>query len=220
MNCGRLLPSGARFCADCGAPTDSEETRFAPNLVRAPSASKPSSAPPSRLPTTTQFAPQPSLARRENSALHDDAEQIIFTARPTILFVGLGYAFAAVAAILLMALLGFSGWAIPAYVLIPLGFSLLLIPAFYHFRRNTVRYTLTDSKVEIDQGFISRKTRNIPLRNIQDVTVTVSILQRLLGFGDIVIDDASEVGGQTVLDNIPNPRRHADLLLRELRRWR
>jgi len=98
-------------------------------------------------------------------------------------------------------------------------FALLLIPAYYHARRMMVRYTLTDSKLEIDEGFISQTTRNIPLRNIQDVTVSATIPQRLLGFGDIIIDNASEVGGSTQMRNVPDPRRHADLLLRELRRW-
>jgi uncharacterized membrane protein YdbT with pleckstrin-like domain len=83
-----------------------------------------------------------------------------------------------------------------------------------------VRYTLTDSKIEIDQGFISRTTRNIPLRNIQDVSVTTTIPQRLLRFGNVVVDNASETGGTTILKNIPDPRRHADQILRELRRWR
>jgi uncharacterized membrane protein YdbT with pleckstrin-like domain len=83
-----------------------------------------------------------------------------------------------------------------------------------------VRYTLTDSKIEIDTGFISQTTRNLPLRNIQDVTVKTTVFQRLCGFGDLVIDNANETGGPTVLDNIPEPRRHMDMLLRELRRWR
>jgi len=100
-----------------------------------------------------------------------------------------------------------------------LTLPLLLIPAYKHLRRNTVKYTLTDSKIEIDQGLIARKTRNIPLRNIQDVTVSTTIPQRIFGFGDLIIENANEVGGQTHLDNIPQPRRHAELLLRELRRW-
>ena len=97
--------------------------------------------------------------------------------------------------------------------------SLLLIPAYYHLRRNTVRYTVTDSKLEIDTGLIARTTRNIPLSKIQDVTVSASIPQRILGFGDIIVDNASEIGGTIVMRNVSNPRHYADLLLRELRRW-
>jgi hypothetical protein len=41
----------------------------------------------------------------------------------------------------------------------------------------------------------------------------------MLGFGDVVIDNASEVGGTTILHNINSPRQYADLILRTLRRW-
>jgi uncharacterized membrane protein YdbT with pleckstrin-like domain len=132
-----------------------------------------------------------------------------------MIFIKLGYALAALGAI---ALVFFLAWLnIPAYISVPLALSLLLIPAYYHIKRNMVRYTLTDSKVEIDTGLIARTTRNIPLAKIQDVTVSASIPQRILGFGDLIVDNASELGGTTVLHNISNPRHYADLLLRELR---
>ena len=108
---------------------------------------------------------------------------------------------------------------IPIYVSLPIALALLLIPAYYHLKRNMVRYTLTDSKIEIDHGLIARTTRNIPLSKIQDVTVSASIFQRMLGFGDVVVDNASEVGGTTILHNINSPRQYADLILRALRRW-
>ena len=108
---------------------------------------------------------------------------------------------------------------VPAYISIPIALALLLIPAYYHIRRNTIRYTVTDAKLEIDTGFIARTTRNIPLSKIQDVTVQASIPQRMMGFGDVIVDNASELGGTTILHNITKPRHYADLLLRELRRW-
>jgi hypothetical protein len=52
------------------------------------------------------------------------------------------------------------------------------------------------------------------------VSVTTTIPQRLLRFGNVVVDNASETCGTTILKNIPDPRRHADQILRELRRWR
>jgi len=151
----------------------------------------------------------------------DDLESVIFTVRPTLLFVKIGYGMAIVGAILLTVALGFIPLLrdIPWYISVPIALALLLIPAYYHLKRNMIRYTLTDSKIEIDYGLIARTTRNIPLAKIQDVTVSASIPQRILGFGDVVIDNASELGGSTVLHNINNPRHYADLLLRELRRW-
>jgi membrane protein YdbS with pleckstrin-like domain len=187
--CGAYVAPGVRFCSNCGAPTaDPEATRLARTN--------------SGLPT----APN-----------NDDLERTIFTVKPTLIFVKLGYAVTVVAALGLVFLLAMVS--VPAYVSIPLALALLLIPAYYHIRRNMIRYTLTDAKLEIDTGLIARTTRNIPLSKIQDVTVSASIPQRLLRFGDVVVDNASEIGGSTVLQNIHNPRHYADLLLRELRRW-
>jgi membrane protein YdbS with pleckstrin-like domain len=191
-NCGSTINPNSRFCDQCGAPApDAEETRIA--------------------------RPQSSVPARHDD---DDIESVVFTARPTMLFIKIGYAAAIVGAILLTVLLAMVRFVdIPWFYSLPVALGLLLIPAYYHIKRNMVRYTLTDSKITIDHGLIARTTRNILLTKIQDVTVTASIPQRLLGFGDVVIDNASEVGGTTVLHNINNPRHYADLILRELRRW-
>src|SRR6185369_363782 len=190
-NCGSYLAPGVRFCSGCGEPaSDPEATRIARTEGRLPD----------------------QLSNRND----DDLEQVVFTVRPTMIFIKLGYALAVLGAIALVILLALIQ--IPVYISIPLALILLLIPAYYHLRRNMVRYTLTDSKMEIDTGLIARTTRNIPLSKIQDVTVSASIPQRVLGFGDLLIDNASEVGGTTVLHNISKPRHYADLLLRELRR--
>jgi membrane protein YdbS with pleckstrin-like domain len=194
MNCGAFVPSSARFCPDCGAGAgDSEATRLAPRTN------------------------QPLQQSRGDGI--GDIERIIFTARPTMLFIKIGYGLAVLGAILLTILLAMLPVAVNLYISIPLALALLLIPAYYHIKRNMVLYTLTDSKIEIDQGLIARTTRNIPLHKVQDVTVSMTILQRLLGFGSLVIENASEVGGVTVLKNINDPRQHADILLRELRRY-
>jgi uncharacterized membrane protein YdbT with pleckstrin-like domain len=146
-----------------------------------------------------------------------DLEHTVFTVRPTMIFVKAGYALAVLGGIALVFLLASIG--VPASISIPLALALLLIPAYYHIRRNMVRYTVTDSKLQIDTGLIARTTKNIPLSKVQDVTVSASIPQRLMGFGDIIIDNASELGGSIVMHNIRSPRHYADLLLRELRRW-
>ena len=213
MNCGAQLAPGARFCPGCGAHVNAEATRHASEetFVR-PTVPPPQAVMPSPRPIEHQQPPPP--VRRRS-----DEERIIFTIRPTLLFVKIGYALAALGGILLMAIL--TRWLeVPYKISLPLALALLLIPAYHHIRRNLIKYTLTDSKVEIDEGFFRQTTRNLPLRNIQDVTVKTTIFQRMLGFGDVVIDNASDEGGITTLTNIPEPRRHMDMLLREIRRWR
>lgn len=186
--CGAYVTPSVRFCSNCGAPADAEQTRIART--------------------------QP---RTLEPTADSDMERTIFTVRPTMIFIKTGYALAVLGGIALVFLLASIG--VSASISIPLALALLLIPAYYHLRRNMVRYTVTDAKLQIDTGLIARTTRNVPLSKVQDVTVSASIPQRLLGFGDVIVDNASEIGGSTVLHNISRPRHYADLLLRELRRW-
>jgi membrane protein YdbS with pleckstrin-like domain len=190
----------------CGTPAvDSEATRYAGAQPQQPYA---------------QPMPPPAAVYVQPRAdATSDAERQVFKTRPTLFFIKIGYGLAALGAVLLIILLAYYVSA-PWWVALPISLALLLIPAFYHVKRNMVEYTLTNHKLEIDEGFIARTTRNLPLRNIQDVTVKATILQRLLGYGNVIIDNASEIGGSTVLHNIHDPRKYADLLLRELRRFR
>src|SRR2546430_15562435 len=167
--CGSFLDSDSRFCKTCGAPVhDPEETRIA--------------------------RPQSSVPSRSDEG--DDIESVVFRVRPTMLFIKIGYGVAIFGAVLLTIMLAMIKIVdIPWYVSLPIAMGLLLIPAYYHLKRNMIRYTVTDAKIEIDYGLIARTTRNIPISKIQDVTVSASIWQRLLGFCDIVVDNASEIGG-------------------------
>ncbi len=188
-NCGSYVAPGVRFCSNCGsAAGDPEATRIA------------------RAQSGIPMAPESD----------DELQQTVFTVRPTLIFVKLGYALAMLGAIAIVFLLALID--VPPYISIPLALALLLIPAYYHVRRNMIRYTVTDSTLQIDTGLLARTTRNIPLSKIQDVTISASIPQRIFGFGDVIVDNASEVGGSTILHNISNPRHYADLLLRQLRR--
>jgi membrane protein YdbS with pleckstrin-like domain len=188
-SCGAYVPPGVRFCSNCGAPASDPES--------------------------TRIARLQSTGMEALAGL--DVERTVFTVRPTMIFIKAGYALAVLGGIALVFLLAMIN--VPAYISVPLALALLLIPAYYHVKRNMIRYTVTDAKLEIDTGLIARTTRNIPLSKVQDVTVSASIAQRIMGFGDVIVDNASELGGTTVLHNISNPRHYADLLLRELRRW-
>lgn len=189
-SCGAYVTPSVRFCSNCGAATaDPDMTKIARMQARA----------------------------LEGNYDDDALEHTVFTVRPTMIFIKAGYALAVIGGIALVFLLASLG--VPASISIPLALALLLIPAYYHIRRNMVRYTVTDSKLQIDTGLIARTTRNIPLSKVQDVTVSATIPQRILGFGDIRVDNASELGGTTIMQNISSPRHYADLLLRELRRW-
>jgi uncharacterized membrane protein YdbT with pleckstrin-like domain len=187
--CGAQNSDEARFCRKCGLELEPEEQ-------------------------------ETRVATRGPDAVHPDTERI-FSVTPTVKFVYAGYAVAVLCAFVAALIAGAVLQLLSAGGTVLLGLVLcalfLVVPAIYHARQRIVRYTLTDTMIEIDRGLVSRSTQNIPLRRIQDVTVSATLLQRLLGFGDIVVDNASETGGKVVLDNIDSPRKYADLLLRQMR---
>lgn len=194
IKCGANVSEDAEFCQKCGhVVKDDERTLVAAAPLR-------------------QNKPQ----KFQSGNLE---EQRIFSIRPTGLFINIGYGLAVLTGVVLVILLSLVPIGVPWWLSIVVGLSPLLIPAYYHIVRNMVLYTLTDSKIEIDHGFISRTTRNVPLGKIQDVTVSRSVMQRLMGFGNLIIENAGETGGEIVLKNISAPQHYADLLLKQLRKF-
>jgi membrane protein YdbS with pleckstrin-like domain len=160
------------------------------------------------------------VARRdvsESTAITDDEPQI-FSITPTLVFVKIGYVLTAIAILLAVALLATFG--ISFLISIVVSLPLFLIPAYFHARQRLVRYTLTDSKIELDEGLIFQNSRNVPLRSIQDVSVSSTLMQRIFGFGNLVIDNASDDAGKIILKNIDSPKKYADDLMKQMRRLR
>ena len=189
IKCGAKNSAEAIYCQKCGALLEAEtETR----IVR-------------------QAKTEPDVT--------EDAETQIFSISPTLMFVKIGYGLAILGGLFLVAVMAvvYDILKIPTWISVLIGLSLLLIPAFYHLKHKIVRYTLTDSKIEIDEGFISKTTRNVPLRTIQDVTVSATVPQRMLGFGNLIIENAGETNSQIVLKNINSPKKYADVLLKQMR---
>jgi membrane protein YdbS with pleckstrin-like domain len=204
--CGTNNSDSAKFCRKCGELLEAEpeiQTQVAVRpVVEAGMAGDIVARPETR----------PIVVKTDGS--DPDEEPSIFKIGPTLMFVKAGYVLAAVGALLLVAVL--SILSVSAWWSVILGLMLFLIPGFYHLRAKLVSYSLKEGQIEVDSGLIGRTTRNIPLRRIQDVTVATSAMQRLLGFGDLVIDNASEEGGKVVLRNINSPRKYADQVLKQM----
>jgi uncharacterized membrane protein YdbT with pleckstrin-like domain len=141
-----------------------------------------------------------------------------FSITPTLKFVKAGYVTAVVAAFAFVALMSLVLPGVWWFIAVAIGILFLAVPAYFHLKQKMTRYTLTDTMIEIDRGLVSRSTQSVPLRRIQDVTVTSTVMQRVLGFGDVVVDNASETGGKVVLDNIDSPRKYANMLLEQMKR--
>lgn len=157
------------------------------------------------------------VAGRTKTVVVPNDDGPLISVGPTLKFIKAGYVLAVLCAFAIAGLITLAVSNVSPIVPVAFGLALLLIPAFYHIRQRLVRYTLTPSMIEIDRGVIARTTQNVPLRRIQDVTVSATAMQRMLGLGDVIVDNASEDGGKVAVRNIDSPRKFADELLKQLR---
>jgi len=66
----------------------------------------------------------------------------------------------------------------------------------------TTRYVLTNRRVVIRTGVVSRSGRDIPLSRVNDVSFQHGIIDRVLRCGTLTIESAGE-HGQVVLPEVP-----------------
>lgn len=68
----------------------------------------------------------------------------------------------------------------------------------------TSNFAVTSDRVIHREGFLAKRSMEIPLEAINDVRFQQSILERIVGAGDLIIQSASEYG-RNVFSNVRNP---------------
>jgi uncharacterized membrane protein YdbT with pleckstrin-like domain len=76
-------------------------------------------------------------------------------------------------------------------------------------RWNSRSFTITDRRVILDTGVLSRASKVIALDRVQDISTNQSLLGRMFGYGRIEIDSAGAAGAE-VLSALPHPQRFRD----------
>jgi uncharacterized membrane protein YdbT with pleckstrin-like domain len=76
----------------------------------------------------------------------------------------------------------------------------LIVPVL---RWRTTVYELTNRRLRMRDGILTRHGRDIPLARINDVSFSKGLLDRLLGSGRLTVESAGE-HGQIVLTDIPH----------------
>ncbi len=68
----------------------------------------------------------------------------------------------------------------------------------------TSNFAVTTDRIIHREGFIAKRTMEIPLEAINDIRFQQSVFERIVGAGDIIVQSASEFG-RNVFANIPDP---------------
>jgi uncharacterized membrane protein YdbT with pleckstrin-like domain len=80
----------------------------------------------------------------------------------------------------------------------------------------TTERALTNRRLILKRGFIRRKTEEISFNRVEEVNLSQSILQRILGSGDIKVTGTG--AGEIMLKNIDDPLE-VQKKVNELRNW-
>jgi uncharacterized membrane protein YdbT with pleckstrin-like domain len=86
------------------------------------------------------------------------------------------------------------------------GVAAVLAVVFFlapFLRWRTTLFVITDKRVVVRTGILSRTGRDIPLSRVNDVTFSHNLLERILGCGTLVVESAGE-RGQVQLTEVPH----------------
>jgi membrane protein YdbS with pleckstrin-like domain len=222
QHCGNSLPPESLFCNRCGSKAPNQR-------VAGPRGSARPAAPPrpARRAPVIPYGPDQESSEEYEEYKDDhperrdddyrgniaDQDQVIFSITPAFFEVLPSY-LAAIALSLIVT-------AGVAYARGSLGIALIaaavifIRPIIRHMRLKRTVYTLTGAKLEIRTGIFSKDTKNIPLRHIDNVEVSETLKERLIGVGDVLIDSAA-LDTKMVMNNIKNPRKYADMIMEQL----
>jgi uncharacterized membrane protein YdbT with pleckstrin-like domain len=98
--------------------------------------------------------------------------------------------------------------------------AIITLVAFYllaglpFLRWRFTMFVLTSDRLITRSGIISKHSKEIPLERINDVTFTQSVLERVLGAGDLLLESAGE-RGQTHITNVRKPEQVQLIIYKE-----
>ena len=93
------------------------------------------------------------------------------------------------------------GWVIVGVVVVFLAVALTGL-----LRRRSTTYTITNQRLTIQIGLLSRELHETRLERVQNVSTRQSLLERMLGIGTVDFDTAAEAGFDFAFRGVADPR--------------
>ena len=104
--------------------------------------------------------------------------------------------------------------ALPPRILAGTLVAMLLIGVVVLLYRHYVwRFSINSSAIESCYGIISRNVHSIRIRDLRNINVRQSILQRILGIGDVEFSSAGGAGIEVTFFGVANPLKLKEEIL-------
>jgi len=92
------------------------------------------------------------------------------------------------------------------FLMLGVALAGILIINLYYWGWRAHEYVLTDQRVIINEGIVSKFSRSIAIDRIQDLTTFQGLWGRTWGFGDIELESAGREGAE-MLSTVPRPQQ-------------
>ena len=111
---------------------------------------------------------------------------------------------AAVVLLAILALLPLDGL-LRLFLMLGVALAAIVSINLYYWGWRAHEYVLTDQRVILNEGIVSKFSRSISIDRIQDLTTFQGLWGRTWGFGDIELESAGREGAE-LLSTVPRPQ--------------
>jgi len=129
-------------------------------------------------------------------------EGVLFTTRPHWYF--LLFPFLISTVILIAALILYANVGYPFFILLFIIIGISLFTAYKYYERMMDIWVVTTLRLIDESGVFTVRVKESPLDKINNVSYSQSLLGRFLGFGDVEIQTAAEMGA-TIYNGLDSP---------------
>jgi uncharacterized membrane protein YdbT with pleckstrin-like domain len=112
---------------------------------------------------------------------------------------------AAIVLLVVLTLLPLAG-ELRLFLMLGVALAGILIINLYYWGWRAHEYVLTDQRVILNEGIVSKFSRSIAIDRIQDLTTYQGLWGRTWGFGDIEMESAGREGAE-MLSTVPRPQQ-------------
>jgi len=97
------------------------------------------------------------------------------------------------------------------YLLIILGALSIYFCLLIVYRKYSWRFMVDDENIESHRGIIARNVKSIRIRDLRNINVNQTIMQRILGVGDVEFSSAAGGGVEVIFFGVDHPLQVKDL---------
>jgi uncharacterized membrane protein YdbT with pleckstrin-like domain len=84
-----------------------------------------------------------------------------------------------------------------------------------HVATRHVKLTVGIDKLSLETGFMAKITRTVPIAQVQHVRVEQSMMQRMLGTGNLILESGGGLG-RLVMESVDRPHQVTDEILSQM----